>query len=213
MINVAIVEDNITIREGLAVLIGGTANYQCIGAFSNCESFISKLGKLNVDVILLDIQLPGISGIKGIKYIRNIVPDVNIIMLTVYEDRSKVFEALCAGACGYLLKSTPPQKILDSIEEANSGGSPMSSNIARKVISLFSKEYSSLSKNIPDKLLKRETAILTLLSEGNNYKEIAERLSLSIDTIRHYIRLIYKKLHVHTQSAAVAKALKKGLIS
>lgn len=211
MINVAIVEDNDNIREGLAALINGTSGYNCVGAYTNCELFINKLAALDVSVVLMDIALPGMNGIEGVKKAKEINPNINILMLTIYDDSNLVFEALCSGACGYLVKKTPPSRLLEAIKEVSEGGSPMSSHIARKVITIFQQSHLSQEKN-ESKLTSREKEVVTLLSEGNNYYEIAETLFISIDTVRHHIRNIYKKLHVHSQSEAVAKAIRKGLI-
>ncbi len=211
MINVAIVEDNDNIREGLAALINGTSGYNCIGAYSNCETFLSKLSSLDAGVVLMDIALPGMDGIEGVKKARLIKPDLNILMLTIYDESNLVFEALCSGACGYLIKKTPPIRLLEAIKEVSEGGSPMSSHIARKVINIF-QQNQALSNEDESNLTSREKEVLVLLSEGNNYHEIAESLFISIDTVRHHIRNIYKKLHVHSQSEAVAKAIRKGLI-
>ncbi|HPN36936.1 MAG TPA: response regulator transcription factor [Melioribacteraceae bacterium] len=212
MINVTIIEDNNTIREGLSALISGTPGYKCIGTFERCEPFLEKLTELNPDVVLMDIGLPGISGIEGVKRAIQINPDINILMLTVYQENSVVFDALCAGACGYLVKKTPPLRLLESIKEAYEGGSPMSAQIARKVITVF--HHNSNLANIESEfdLSQREKEVLAALAEGNNYQGIADSLFISIDTVRHHIRNIYKKLHVHSQSEAVSKAIRKGLI-
>ncbi len=212
MIKVAIVEDNNTIREGLAALISGTEGYECIGTYNRCESFLDELPEKSVDVVLMDIGLPGISGIEGIKKAKEIDSDIDILMLTVYEDNSVVFEALCAGACGYLVKKTPPSRLLEAIKEVHEGGSPMSSNIARQVINVFQQNAEIEKENEEYKLTKREKEVLFKLSEGNNYQEIAEGLFISVDTVRHHIRNIYSKLHVHSQSEAVAKAIRRGII-
>lgn len=212
MIRVAITEDNNTIREGLAVLINGTPGYSCVGAYSDCESFLAKLDSLSVDVVLMDIGLPGMSGIEGISKAKKIKPDLNILMLTVYEDSNTVFKALCAGACGYLVKKTPPSRLLEAIKDAFEGGSPMSSLIARQVITVFQHNSEIESAENEFELTTREKEVLNSLAEGNNYQEIADRLFISVDTVRHHIRNIYRKLHVHSQSEAVAKAIRKGLI-
>jgi DNA-binding NarL/FixJ family response regulator len=212
MIKVAITEDNTTIREGLAALINGTTGYSCVGSFGDCESLLSKLHTLNVDVVLMDIGLPGMSGIEGIARAKKIKPDLNILMLTVYEDSQSVFKALCAGACGYLVKKTPPSRLLEAIKDANEGGAPMSSLIARQVINVFQQTQSKTTEETEAELSVREKEVLTSLAEGNNYQEIADRLFISVDTVRHHIKNIYKKLHVHSQSEAVAKAIRKGLI-
>jgi len=212
MINVAIVEDNKTIREGLAALISGTAGYDCVGSFPDCENFLNNMSKSDIDVVLMDIGLPGINGIEGVKRARKINPALNILMLTVYEESSVVFEALCAGACGYLVKKTPPSRLLEAIKDIYEGGSPMSSNIARQIISVFHQKKSMNGNGIDYELTAREKEVLKHLADGYNYQEIADKIFISVDTVRHHIRNIYKKLHVHSQSEAVAKAIRKGLI-
>lgn len=212
MINVAIVEDNNTIREGLAALINGTEGYKCTGSFGDIESFLPKINSLPIDVVLMDIGLPGMNGIDGAKaaVIKN--PNLSILMLTVYEESEFVFDALCAGACGYLVKKTPPARLLEAIKDANDGGSPMSSRIARQVITAFKEGKNITTDSDNYGLSDREISVLNLLSDGYNYQEIAETLFISVDTVRHHIRNIYKKLHVHSQSEAVAKAIRKKII-
>lgn len=212
MIRVSIVEDNNTIREGLAALIRGTDDYSCVGAYNDCESFLDELKTKKSDVVLMDIRLPGISGIEGVKRAKKIDPDINILMLTIYEESNVVFEALCAGACGYLVKKTPPSRLLEAVKDAYEGGSPMSSHIARQIITIFQQNANLTETNEKFDLSGREKEVLLLLAEGNNYQEIADTLYISVDTVRHHIRNIYKKLHVHSQSEAVAKAIRKGLI-
>ncbi len=212
MIKVAIIEDNNTIREGLAALINGTPGYSCVGAYQDCESFLHKLMTMDVNVALMDIGLPGMSGIDGIARAKKVKPELNILMLTVYEDSQSVFKALCAGACGYLVKKTPPTRLLEAIKDAFEGGAPMSSLIARQVITVFQQNQGLYSKGDDTELSAREREVLVSLAEGNNYQEIADRLFISVDTVRHHIRNIYRKLHVHSQSEAVAKAIRKGII-
>ena len=212
MINVAIVEDNSTIREGLAALINGTDGYKCVGSFNDVESFLPKINILNINVVLMDIGLPGMNGIEGAKNAIVKDPDLSVLMLTVYEESEFVFDALCAGACGYLVKKTPPARLLEAIKDANDGGSPMSSRIARQVITAFKEGKGILSDQKDFDLSDREVSVLNLLAEGYNYQEIAENLFISVDTVRHHIRNIYKKLHVHSQSEAVAKAIRKKII-
>ncbi|HSP88463.1 MAG TPA: response regulator transcription factor [Ignavibacteriaceae bacterium] len=212
MINVAIVEDNKTIREGLAALITGTPGYDCVGSFPDCEKFLTNISKTNIDVVLMDIGLPGINGIEGVKKARKLNPELNILMLTVYEESNVVFEALCAGACGYLVKKTPPSRLLEAIKDIYEGGSPMSSNIARQIISVFHPKKNMNGNGVEYELTSREKEVITHLADGYNYQEIADKIFISVDTVRHHIRNIYKKLHVHSQSEAVAKAIRKGII-
>ncbi len=212
MISVVVVEDNDTIREGLKILIDGTEGYSCIGTYTRCETMLKSLKKSEPDVLLMDIGLPGMSGIEGIKQAKIILPDLNILVLTVYEENDLVFDALCAGACGYLVKKTPPSRLLEAISEAYSGGAPMSSHIARKVIDFFQVKKSASSNDSQNLLTPREREILGGLVEGNSFKVLADSLCISIETVRFHFRNIYKKLHVHSQSEAVAKAIKEGLI-
>lgn len=212
MISVIIVEDSKIIRESLAALITGTEGLNCIGAYVDCESLLKDDKLQDADVILMDIALPGMSGIAGVKKIKEKFPEINILMLTVYEDSRQIFDALCAGACGYLIKKTPPVKLLDAIKDANNGGSPMSSGIARKVVTVFQQIQPHKTGNISSVLSDREKEVLNSLSWGKSYQETAETLFISVDTVRHHIRNIYSKLHVHSQSEAVAKAIRKGII-
>lgn len=212
MINVVIVEDSSTIREGLKLLIEGTDGYSCVAAFSNCEDLLENVKDLNIDVILMDIDLPGISGIEGIKKIKEINSDILILILTVYDENEMIFEALCAGAAGYLVKKTPPAKLLEAIKDAYEGGAPMTSNIARKVVDFFQKTK-PMQKEIEDfALTKREKEVLSGLVEGSSYKAIADKLNISTETVRFHFRNIYKKLHVHSQSEAIVKAIKEGIV-
>ena len=160
----------------------------------------------------MDIGLPGMNGIEGIRKVKQILPDLAILVLTVYEENDHVFDALCAGACGYLVKKTPPSKLLDAIKDAYEGGAPMSSHIARKVIDFFQKKKPVTPQKSNYVLTAREKEILAGLVEGHNFKAIADSLFISIETVRFHFRNIYKKLHVHSQSEAVAKALKEGII-
>jgi DNA-binding NarL/FixJ family response regulator len=212
MINVALVEDNKNIREGLAVLIDGTPEFSCTGAYADCESFLMELEDNAADVVLMDIGLPGINGIEGVKRAKQINPELNILMLTVYEDNEVIYDALCAGACGYLVKKTPPARLIEAIREIYEGGSPMSSLIARKVITTFQRSKNIQNDSSQFDLTNREKEVLQSLGEGNNYQEISNSLFISVDTVRHHIRNIYRKLHVHSQTQAVAKAIRKGLI-
>ncbi|MBN1349353.1 response regulator transcription factor [candidate division KSB1 bacterium] len=205
MIDVIIVEDDDEIRESLAILINGTAGYSCVDTFGDCETAIPAILGDPPDVVLMDIGLPGMSGIEGIRQLKKKLTDIDILVLTVHGDSRLVFEALCAGACGYLLKDTQPVKLLEAIKEANDGGAPMSTQIARMVVSSF--------KTFPhSSLTLRETEVLTQLCKGKSYKMIAETLFISEETVRRHIKNIYKKLEVGSKSEAVAKALKEKLV-
>ena len=211
MIKVVIVEDSNTIREGLKLLINGTEGYSCVGAYSRCETLLDEIAELDIDVILMDINLPGISGIEGTRRIKKISKEITILILTVYDENELIFEALCEGASGYLVKKTPPAKLLEAITEAHEGGSPMTSNIARKVVDYFQKNKPVKKVEEVD-LTKREKEVLSGLVEGNSYKAIADNLHISVETVRFHFRNVYKKLHVHSQSEAVVKAIKEGLV-
>ncbi len=205
MINVSIVEDDDEIRESLAILINGTAGYDCISTYSNCESAIKGIIEDPPDVILMDIGLPGMSGIEGIRRIKDKQPDIDILMLTVHDDSKRVFEALCAGACGYLIKDTPPARLLEAISEAYDGGAPMTTQIARMVVGSFKTTSHS-------DLTPREGEVLNQLCKGKSYRMIADSLFISEETVRRHIKNIYKKLEVSSKSEAVAKALKERLV-
>ncbi len=210
-IKIIVVEDNKTIREGLKFIINATEGMRVLDTFSNVEDYLTELPKLLPDVILMDIGLPGKNGIEGVRETIKIYSDATVLMQTVYEDSDRIFEALCAGASGYLLKKTPPLKIVDAIKDAHLGGSPMSSSIARKVVT-FLQNQETITKDPEVLLTEREKEILQDLTRGNSYKMIADNLNLSVDTIRYHINKIYKKLHVHNQSEAVAIALKRNLL-
>jgi DNA-binding NarL/FixJ family response regulator len=206
MINVAIIEDDDEIRKSLAILVNGSAGFECINCYSDCESAIAEIEDDPPDVILMDIGLPGMSGIEGVRIIKSKLPEIDILMLSVHEDNQRVFEALCAGACGYLIKDTQPSKLLDAINEVRCGGAPMSSKIARMVVNSF-------KTNPHEQLTTRETEVLSQLCKGKSYKKIAETLFISEETVRRHIKNIYKKLQVGSKSEAVAKALKERLVS
>ena len=200
MVNVVVVEDNDTIREGLKILIDGTEGYNCLAAYSRCETMIKNVKALNPDVLLIDILLPGINGIEGIRQVKTLIPDLTILVLTVYEENDLVFDALCAGASGYLVKKTPPSKLLFAIREAYLGGTPMSSNIARKVIELFQnkRQLNNDGNSGKEVLTKHEKEILNKLVEGSSFKAIADSLSVSIEALRSDFRNIYKKIHINS---------------
>jgi DNA-binding NarL/FixJ family response regulator len=212
MIEVAIVEDNATIRQGLAALIDGTPGYRCTGTYNDCESLLSRLRELKAQVLLMDIRLPGMSGIEGVRRVKALLPELNVLILTIYDENDLVFEALCAGACGYLVKKTPPARLLEAISEAAAGGSPMSSHIARKVVNLLRETSPGKSRDEEALLTRREREILNGLAGGGTYQSLARDCNISTDTVRFHIRNIYRKLHAHSQSEAVAKALRRGII-
>jgi DNA-binding NarL/FixJ family response regulator len=208
--SVWMVEDNDAFRRSFAELIGHSSVMACDSTFSNCEDLIGDLkAGSSPDVILMDINLPGMSGLDGIREAKAIDPNVKVVILTVFDDNDKIFSAICAGADGYLLKSTPPPKLLESLEQIVAGGAPMNPQIARKVLDLFG---SRILPSSDYELTDRERDILKLLVDGHPKKQIAEELFLSFHTIDTHLRNIYTKLHVHSRSAAVAKALKERIL-
>ncbi len=209
-IEVVVIEDQDQTRDGLATLIDGTPGLRMCGAYASMERALAAIGTSEPDVALCDIQLPGMSGIEGVRLLRERMPSLQILMLTVFADNEHVFEAICAGASGYLLKDTPPTRLVEAISELHAGGAPMSPEIARKVVTMFSRV--APPKRDDTKLTAREEEILKLLAEGHSYKTAARELSLSIDTIRFHIRHIYQKLHVHSKSEAVLLALRQGIV-
>ena len=206
-IKVVIFEDNYLLRESLYQLINGTAGLSCAGAFANCDDIIFNIQKTMPQVVLMDIQMPGTTGIEGVKIIKKNFPEIKIIMQTVVEDDDKIFQSICNGASGYLLKSTTPARLLQAIEEVNEGGAPMTPSIAQKVLEKFRRQ-SPVSLNEMNDLSDREKEILNCLVEGMSYKMIASSCKISIDTVRFHIRNIYDKLHVSSKSEAVIKAMK-----
>jgi len=209
-IRVMIVEDDHATREGLGMLIDGTSGYRCAAKFRSVEEALHSTGREPADVLLLDIRLPGMSGSDGISLLKDKYPSVQITMLTINADEDSVFESICRGACGYLLKDTPPAKLLEAIRETHNGGAPMSPEIARKVVTLFQK--TGPPEKVAERLTPQELRLLRLLVEGHTYQAAADVLNISIHTARNYIRSIYEKLHVHSKSEAVCKALRSRII-
>jgi DNA-binding NarL/FixJ family response regulator len=207
----AIVEDDRATREGLSLLIDGTPGYRCIGSYRSVEEALRPRTSEQPDVLLLDIHLPGMLGSEGVHVFKKKYPSLQILMLTIYAEQDLVFESICNGACGYLLKKTPPAKLLEAIREAYEGGAPMSPEIARKVVTLFQK--TGPPPKIEVQLTPQEVRLLKLLAEGYSYQSAGEQLHISLNTVRNYIRSIYEKLHVHSKSEAVSKALRSRLIS
>lgn len=206
-INVSIIEDDDWIRENLAEEISRTEGFACKGCYANAEEAIEQIPKNVPDVVLMDINLPKMNGIECVRKLKILLPTVQIMMLTVYEDSDKIFNSLLAGASGYLLKRTPQADIIAAIAEVHRGQSPMSGHIARKVVQYFNQRGGD-DREI-EKLSKREREVLDRLAQGIAYKEIADVLSLSIDTVRMHVKGIYAKLHVHSRGEAVAKYLHK----
>jgi DNA-binding NarL/FixJ family response regulator len=211
-IAVAIVEDNAYVREAWAALVGGEEGLHLVGAYGSCEEALAADELDSAAVVLLDIGLPGKSGIEGIADLRKRRSDMIIIMCTVFEDDRSIFDALCAGAVGYVLKKTSPADIIRAIREAVGGGSPMSPAIARKVIQSFHVAHEHAPTPGVEPLTPREREILSRLVQGKSYPVIASELFISVDGVRYHLRHIYEKLHVSTRAEAVAKGLKDRLI-
>lgn len=209
-IRIALYEDNPDLRDSLSVLLKGTEGIELVGAFGNCEHVEAQMLQLKPEVVLMDIDMPVVNGLQGLRVVKERFPDVQVLMLTVFDDNEHIFEAICNGAVGYLLKRTPPARLIEAVQDAYQGGAPMTSSIARKVLQMFSTTHQKSSK--PHNLSERESEILGLLVAGNSYKMIAAALGISLDTVRSHIKKIYEKLHVHSQTEAVAKAIREKLI-
>ncbi len=205
MISVAVVEDDELIRDGLSSLLAYTPGFSLIASYEACEPLLENLQTLDPDVILMDVGLPGISGIEGTRQVKKQRPQQDIIILTVQDNDDLVFEALCAGACGYLTKNVEPARLIESIRDVHNGGAPMSTAIARKVISSF-------QRNQQSPLTPRETEVLELLTKGKSYTMIADDLYVDKETIRTHIKNIYRKLEVHSRAEAIEKALSQKLV-
>ena len=206
-IKVAIFEDNPLLRESLYQLICSSAGLNCVGAFANCDDIVVQLKRCLPHVVLMDIQMPGINGVEAVKIITGNFSDIKVIMQTVVDDEDKIFASICNGASGYLLKNTTPARLLQAIEEVNAGGAPITPSIAQKVLDKFRRQAPASNDELKG-LSVREKQILECLVEGMSYKMIAASCAISTDTVRHHIRNIYDKLHVHSKSEAVVKALK-----
>jgi DNA-binding NarL/FixJ family response regulator len=206
-ISLVIIEDLAEVREGLVQFISLNSEFIVKGSFETAEDAMQDLPRLKPDIVIMDINLPGINGIECIRQVRQKIPLTQFMMFTVYENDEKVFEALKAGATGYLLKNTGLLQLVEALKELYNGGSPMSANIARKLVSLFRKDYSDPFNAA--ELTKRENEVLQLLSKGLLYKEIADKLGISVGTVRQHIHKIYEKLHVQNRTEAINKALGK----
>jgi DNA-binding NarL/FixJ family response regulator len=210
VIKVVIIEDLRDIREGLATMINFTDGFSCVGRFGSVEEALRNIHRDVPHIVLSDIGLPGMDGIEGVRLIKEKYPEMTILMLSVYTDNERIFDALCSGACGYLVKKTPPAKIIESLREAVDGGAPMSPEIARKVVALF-RDFRP-PERVDYNLTPHEERILKLLVEGHSKKTAAAALNVSFHTVSFHVKSIYEKLQVHSKSEAVAKALQQRLI-
>jgi len=199
-------------RQGWRAILEGMDDFVVLGDYENCQPAFEAADIGDSDVMLMDIGLPGMNGIEGVKYIKQRYPDIAIVMCTVHDDDQNIFDALCAGAVGYLLKKTPPDELVKALREAANGGSPMTPNIARKVISTFHQSVPAKKNDSPDRLTQREQEVLEQLAGGYSYAAIAEAMSISLNGVRYHIRGIYEKLQVHSRGEAVAKGMKKRLL-
>jgi DNA-binding NarL/FixJ family response regulator len=210
-IRVCLFEDNFNLREGLFQLINGSPGFSCVGAYPDCSDLPGNMEQTKPDVVLMDIEMPGISGIEGVKILREKYPNIKVLMQTIFEENEKIFQSILNGASGYILKNTPPARILEAIKETYEGGAPMSPSIATKVLKMVQKTNEDL-KYDSFNLSEREKEILSCLVKGMSYKLIADACFISVDTVRGHIRNIYEKLHVHSKSEAVAKAIKGKIV-
>jgi len=209
MIEVAIIDDDTALRDGVATLVEAATDMRCRHCYGSVEAALATPAEPAPDVILLDIHLPGMLGSQGVARLCELYPRAVVLMLTVYDEQDRVFESICNGASGYLLKKTPPAKLIDAIRDAHAGGSPMSPEIARKVIQLFRRVRPAQREGA---LTAQELRLLAELADGHSYLSAAGQLGITINTVRNHVRSIYDKLHVHTKSEAVAKAIKLGLL-
>lgn len=209
-ISVCIVEDHKRLRESLVQLIESSDGFTVCGVFPNANTIVKNLCNLLPDVLLLDIQMPGINGIEALVLIRKELPELKVLIQTVFEDEDKIFSAICAGASGYILKNTPPQKYLEAIREVHEGGAPIAGNIASKVLAMFRHQNKASTAAVYN-LSEREKEILDCLVKGLSYKMIADKCAISYDTVRFHMKNIYAKLHVSSMTEAVAKAIRDKL--
>jgi DNA-binding NarL/FixJ family response regulator len=206
-ITVSIVEDNDQLRGTLARVISRAQGFNCLGQYANAETALEAIPNERPNVVLMDINLPGMNGVECVRRLKQLAPETQVVMLTAYEDTENIFNSLAAGASGYLLKRTSSAELLTAIRDVHKGGSPMTTHIARKVVQSFKRAGSSLQAT--EKLSQREQEVLDCLSQGFLYKEIAEKLGISYETVHTYIRRIYEKLQVRTRTEAVAKFLRR----
>lgn len=211
-IRVAIFEDNKHLRESLYYLINGTPGFSCTGAYPDCNDAVFQITKDTPDVILMDIEMPGLNGIQGVKLIKSKFPQVHVLMQTIFHDENNIFDAICAGASGYILKSTTPAEYIAAIKDVYNGGSPMTGSIARKVLELFQKNIQVEAKQ-DYQLTPKEKEMLQFMVQGKSFKMIAEAAGISYETVRTHMKNIYAKLHVNSNTEAVSKVLKEKLLS
>ena len=205
-ISVSIVEDNDKLRATLARVLNRAEGFRCLSQYANAEDALKDLPQVRPDVVLMDINLPGMNGVQCVRQLKTLLPQIQVMMLTVYEDTENIFNALAAGASGYMLKRTSSKELLEAIQDVQRGGSPMTMHIARKVVQSF--QHTATTAQSTENLSEREQQVLDLLSQGLMYKEIAEKLGISYETVHTYIRRIYEKLQVRTRTEAVAKFLR-----
>ena len=211
MIKVVIFEDNRSLREGLATLIGGTAGFSCTGAFPNCNNLLRNIEQTKPDVVLMDIEMPGINGIEAVAMIKGEFPETKILMETIFDDDEKIFNSVCAGAEGYILKNTSPAQIMEAIKEIYEGGSPMTPSIANRVLKMIKNKPTVFNQELFE-LSAREKEVLVCLAKGMSYKMIADTCCISIETVNVHIKNIYRKLHVHSKGEAVSKAIRGRIV-
>jgi DNA-binding NarL/FixJ family response regulator len=211
MIKVLLFEDNKHLRGSLSILLDGTPGFKCVGAHPDCRNLLENVRATDPDVILMDIEMPGMSGIEATAKVREAYPDKQVLIQTVFHDDTNIFRAICAGASGYILKVTPPGGYLSAISEVHNGGSPMTPGIARRVLELFKGNL-----QVPDdqeyKLTDKEKVVLNHLVSGKSYKMIAEAMAISVDTVKTHMKNIYTKLHVHSNTEAVTKAIRHNIV-
>lgn len=212
MIKILLYEDNKPLREGLCMLIGGSEGFEVVGAYPNCNKVLEEVVLLKPDVVLMDINMPGKGGLAGLQLIKDQFQEVKVVMLTVFDDNQTVFDAMKAGADGYILKKTPPAKLLEYLEDVYKGGAAMTASVARQVLQLFAHPPTIIQQKKDYQLSEREKEVLQWLVSGYSYKMIASELFISLETVRSHIKKIYEKLHVHSKSEAVSKAFKDNIV-
>lgn len=208
LIKLVIYEDDEDLLKGLSQFLGSTNEFTIEACFTNCDTIQADLKALKPEILLMDIDMPGTNGIEGVRLAKAVMPHVSILMFTVFDDDKKIFDAICAGADGYLLKRTPPDKIIEALKDVLSGGAPMTPSIAKKVLHFFPKKHTVDTEPLTEK----ETQVLQNLVNGQSYKQVAAAMKITIETVRTHIKSIYRKLHVNSMSQAVAKAINDKLI-